>query len=69
MRNVKLGLKPTANAAARIFRILDGVLPAGKTPITRKGQNCQTIASPNQVRLSQVYPPKSRSSAPPQCKK
>ena len=32
--NVKLDLKPTANAAARILRILDGVLPAGKTPLT-----------------------------------
>ena len=31
--NVKLDLKPTANAAALIMRDLDALLPAGKTPL------------------------------------
>jgi Ca-activated chloride channel family protein len=33
--NVKLDLKPTANAADLILRKLDGITPAGKTPLTR----------------------------------
>ena len=32
--NVKLDLKPTANAASQIMRDLDALSPAGKTPLT-----------------------------------
>ena len=32
--NVKLDLKPTANAATRIMRDLDALSPSGKTPLT-----------------------------------
>jgi Ca-activated chloride channel homolog len=32
--NVRLDLKPTANAASRIMRDLDALSPAGKTPLT-----------------------------------